>query len=79
MDFQHLLRLRDERRAACPDERIDAIVITELMGKMLTALRHAMDELGKIECDGKPALSARVDLELAWIRGVIRFFDELDA
>ena len=51
VDFQHLLRLRDERRAACPDERIDAIVFTELKGKMLTALRHAIDELGKIECE----------------------------
>jgi hypothetical protein len=79
VDSQHLLRLRDERRAGCPDPRIDAIVIAELKGKMLTALRQAIDELGRIECEHHPALSARVDSELAWIREVIAFFAGPDA
>ena len=78
-DLQRLLRLRDERRAACPDPRIDAIVIAELKGKMLTALRQAIDELGKIECEHHPALSARVDPELAWIRAAIETFGGPDA
>ena len=79
VDFQHLLTLRDQRRAAAPDAQVDAIVIVDLKGKLVSALRQAIDELGKIECEHQPALSARIDSKLAWIREVIAFFAEADA
>lgn len=66
--------IRDERRAAAPDERVDAIVIDRLKDKMMSALRHAIDELGRIDCSKNPALSGRLDAELAWIGAAIETF-----
>ena len=73
-DFQRLLAIRDQRRAAAPDERVDAIVIDRLKDKMVSALRHAIDQLGLIDCSKNPALSGRIDAELAWIRVAIETF-----
>jgi hypothetical protein len=39
--FQHLLALRDQRRVACPDPRVDAIVIDRLKAQMVSTLRYA--------------------------------------
>jgi hypothetical protein len=44
VDFRHLLALRDQRRAACPDPRLDAIVVAELKDWMLTTLPQAIDD-----------------------------------
>ena len=78
-DFQHLLALRDERRAACPDRRVDAIVIERLKGQMVPTLRQAIDDLGKTECERQPALSPRIDAETEWIRAVAAAFAGPDA
>jgi hypothetical protein len=78
-DFQHLLALRDARCAGCSSPEIDAIVITELKDRMLTALRTAIDQLEKIDCSQKPSLAARVNAELEWIHAVIAAFAGPDA
>ena len=78
-DFQHLLALRDARRAACPSSEIDAIVITDLKGKLLSALYQATGALNQIDTEHRPALSARVDAELRWINAIIAAFAGPDA
>jgi hypothetical protein len=70
VDFQHLLTIRDQRRAACPDPRIDAIVIDRPKNQMVSALRRAIYELSRIECEHQPALAARINSELAWLKEV---------
>jgi hypothetical protein len=79
VDFQTLLALRDERRAAASDERVDAIVITELKAELVTALRKATEKLNRIDCDKRPALAARVAAELQWIEVATRVFGAPDA
>lgn len=74
IDFERVLAIHDERRAAAQDERVDAIVIDRLKGQRVSALRHAIDELGRIDCSKNPALSGRIDAELAWIRAAIETF-----
>jgi hypothetical protein len=74
VDFQCLLAIRDQRRAACSSPEIDAIIIAELKGRMLTALRTAIDQLETIDCARKPGVAARVDAELEWIRAIVKVF-----
>jgi hypothetical protein len=78
-DFQHLLALGDERRAACRDPEVDAIVLDQLKTRMLTALLQATDALNQIDHRKRPALSAQIDAELAWLRAVVAVFGEPDA
>ena len=71
-DFQRVLAdPRLASGAAAPDERaFDAIVIDRLKDKMMSALRPAIDQLGRIDCSKNPALSGRIYAELAWyLRG----------
>jgi hypothetical protein len=77
-DFQTLLQLRDERRAAVDDARLDAIM-SELKADFVSAIRTAADALNQIDCAGKPGLAGRIDSELAWLRAVGAVFAEPDA
>ena len=77
-DFQHLLQLRDERREAVPDPRIDAIV-AQVKTELVASLRKAIGELNRIDCERRPALSARVSSEIEWIEAVRRVFGAPDA
>ena len=78
-DLEYLLAIRDQRRAAAPDEHVDAIVIDRLKNQMVSTLRQAIDELEKVDCAQKPGLAARVDSELAWLRAAIESFGGPDA
>jgi hypothetical protein len=57
-DLQRLLAIRDQRRAAAPNELVDTIVVDRLKNQMVSTLRQAIDELSRIDCRQRPALAA---------------------
>ena len=74
-DWTDLLARRDALRFGSPSPEIDA-ALERLQNRLLTALRQASDEIGEVGRNSShdPALSARVDTELLWIKESARAF-----